>query len=520
VAVAALPSRRPRRGAQAAAGAPAGQRGGARPAARPDRVYQWLPPFDDASKKVIYESATRLSSHRFSPDMQMLFATERDGQNTVEFAVNLSEPATRHVLQRYRTGGDQVNNPGSLVMVRGGGGGGGRGGGRGGGGGGGGIVQLSADRSSVFYQGTAPRREPAGGRHEDLPRQGRHCQRREAAPLRERQRWRLRAHCGIIDPDAPKFIIARESPTRCRRVPGRRQPARAADAEPGLHAGRHQGAAERFTVERADGFTFRVTVTLPPGHVKGAAAAGPLLVLPARVRRPGGVRPRRTGRSTRTASRTSAPGRCSTSCASATPSSSPTRRSSARGADEQQLRPRPAEQPGGVIDELDRRGLADRNRLAIGGHSYGAFSTVNAMVHTPFFKAGIAGDGAYNRTLTPLGFQSERRDLWEAPHVYLGMSPFLYANNLTGALLMYHGLAIRTSAPTRELHPAVPRAERPGQDRSALHVPLEDHGPAAKETLLDLWARWAAWLDKYVKNPELEKPDRKITTTEQTAIAR
>ena len=68
-----------------------------------------------------------------------------------------------------------------------------------------------------------------------------------------------------------------------------------------------------------------------------------------------------------------------------------------------------------MIDELDRRALVDRTRLAIGGHSYGAFSTVNAMVHTPFFKAGIAGDGAYNRTLTPLGFQSERRDLWEAP---------------------------------------------------------------------------------------------------------
>ena len=73
-----------------------------------------------------------------------------------------------------------------------------------------------------------------------------------------------------------------------------------------------------------------------------------------------------------------------------------------------------------TIDELDRRQLVDRQRLAIGGHSYGAFSTVNAMVHTPFFKAGIAGDGAYNRTLTPLGFQSERRDLWEAPNVYLG----------------------------------------------------------------------------------------------------
>ena len=94
-----------------------------------------------------------------------------------------------------------------------------------------------------------------------------------------------------------------------------------------------------------------------------------------------------------------------------------------------------------TIDELDKRQIIDRTRLAIGGHSYGAFSTVNAMVNTPFFKAGIAGDGAYNRTLTPLGFQTERRDLWTAPNVYLDMSPFLKANQLTGALLMYHGMA-------------------------------------------------------------------------------
>ena len=170
-----------------------------------------------------------------------------------------------------------------------------------------------------------------------------------------------------------------------------------------------------------------------------------------------------------------------------------------------------------VIDELDRRALVDRTRLAIGGHSYGAFSTVNAMVHTPFFKAGIAGDGAYNRTLTPLGFQTERRDLWEAPHVYLDMSPFLYANNLTGALLMYHGLADQNvGTDPDQLDPAVPRAERAREDDGALLYPLEDHGPAAKETLLDLWARWAAWLDKYVKNPQPTKAEkRKITTSSE-----
>jgi dipeptidyl aminopeptidase/acylaminoacyl peptidase len=172
-----------------------------------------------------------------------------------------------------------------------------------------------------------------------------------------------------------------------------------------------------------------------------------------------------------------------------------------------------------VIDELDRRKFADRHRLAIGGHSYGAFSTVNAMVHTPFFRAGIAGDGAYNRTLTPLGFQSERRDLWEAPNVYLNMSPFLYANNMTGALLMYHGLADQNvgTDPTNSIR-LYHALNGLGKTTALYLYPLEDHGPASRETLLDLWARWAAWLDKYVKNPK--KPEKKPITTDSASINR
>jgi dipeptidyl aminopeptidase/acylaminoacyl peptidase len=153
-----------------------------------------------------------------------------------------------------------------------------------------------------------------------------------------------------------------------------------------------------------------------------------------------------------------------------------------------------------LIDELDRRGLVDRTRMGIGGHSYGAFSTVNAMVHTPFFKAGIAGDGNYNRTLTPNTFQSERRDLWEARETYLSMSPLLYADRLTGALLMYHDLADQNvgTDPTNSirLFHALLGMGKP----AALYMhPYEDHGPVTKETLLDLWGRWVAWLDKYLK---------------------
>ncbi len=125
------------------------------------------------------------------------------------------------------------------------------------------------------------------------------------------------------------------------------------------------------------------------------------------------------------------------------------------------------------------------------------------MVHTPFFKAGIAGDGNYNRTLTPLGFQNERRDLWTAREVYLDMSPFLYANNLTGALLMYHGMHDQNVGTDPENSIRLFHALNGLGKTAALYMyPYEDHGPVARETLLDQWARWSAWLDKYVKNPQ------------------
>jgi dipeptidyl aminopeptidase/acylaminoacyl peptidase len=165
-----------------------------------------------------------------------------------------------------------------------------------------------------------------------------------------------------------------------------------------------------------------------------------------------------------------------------------------------------------VIDELDRLAIIDRQRVGIGGHSYGAFSAVNAMVHTPFFKAGIAGNGAYNRTLTPLGFQSERRDFWEARETYLNMSPFLYANQLTGALLMYHGTDDQNVGTfpinSERLFAALNGL---GKTAALYMYPYEEHGPVAEETLLDMWARWTAWLDKYLKNDGQQQAPR-VTT--------
>ena len=504
--------------------APAGgRRGGADQPQRKDRVYQWLPPFDAASQKVIYENASRISGHRYSPDMKILFFSERAGQNAVETAVYLNDTAKKYTLARYRAD-DIYANPGSLVSTRGSGGG-GRGavaGGRGGAGGGNTPVQLSADGAAVFFQGTAYDKNP----NQVAPKafidkiaiktgEKERIYESENATVAERVST-------VLDPDAKRFVVTRESPTE---VPqnflldgGRRiQLTRNTDPHPDLT----KAKVERLVVERADGFRFRVKVTLPSDYHAGTRLPALFWFYPREFTSQDEYdRPDRTFNKNEFTSFGARSMEYFVRLGYAVVSNDapivgPQGQMNNNYVND--LRNNLA----ATIDELDRRQIVDRQRLAIGGHSYGAFSTVNAMVHTPFFKAGIAGDGAYNRTLTPIGFQTERRDLWEAPNVYLNMSPFLYANNLTGALLMYHNLADQNvgTDPTNSirLYHALNGLGKP----TALYLyPLEDHGPVARETLLDLWARWGAWLDKYVKNPQKPDPKKTTTTTDQPVSVR
>jgi dipeptidyl aminopeptidase/acylaminoacyl peptidase len=124
------------------------------------------------------------------------------------------------------------------------------------------------------------------------------------------------------------------------------------------------------------------------------------------------------------------------------------------------------------------------------------------MTHTPYFKAGIAGDGMYNRTLTPFNFQNERRTFWEAKDTYEEMSPFFYADRLSGAILMYHSLEDQNVGTDPISSIRMMQALQGQGKQAALYMyPYEDHGPATRESDLDQWARWIAWFDTYVKNP-------------------
>ena len=153
-----------------------------------------------------------------------------------------------------------------------------------------------------------------------------------------------------------------------------------------------------------------------------------------------------------------------------------------------------------AIRAVDSLGVVDVDRIAHGGHSYGAFTTANILANAPFFKAGIAGDGAYNRTLTPFGFQSERRTLWEAPHVYVEMSPFFRADRINTPLLLYHGGDDDNSGTfpiqSRRLIDALTAL---GKTAVLYEYPYESHTPRAIETKMDMWARFIDWLDRYVK---------------------
>jgi dipeptidyl aminopeptidase/acylaminoacyl peptidase len=164
-----------------------------------------------------------------------------------------------------------------------------------------------------------------------------------------------------------------------------------------------------------------------------------------------------------------------------------------------------------AIRKVDELGYVDVNRIGHGGHSYGAFTTGNLLAHTPFFKAGIAGDGAYNRTLTPMTFQGERRSFWDAPTTYVEMSSFFYVDQINTPLLMYHGAQDNNSGTFVIQSERMMQALTGLGKTAVLYIyPFESHAPRARENFLDLWARWLEWFDKYVKNAP---PSQRPTTT-------
>jgi dipeptidyl aminopeptidase/acylaminoacyl peptidase len=153
-----------------------------------------------------------------------------------------------------------------------------------------------------------------------------------------------------------------------------------------------------------------------------------------------------------------------------------------------------------AINTLAGMGVGDKNRVAVGGHSYGAFMTANLLAHTNLFKAGIARSGAYNRTLTPFGFQNEDRTYWQAPQLYNEMSPFMYADKIKTPILLIHGEADDNTGTfpinSERLFAAI---KGNGGTVRFVFLPYEAHSYRGKENLLHMLWEQNQWLEKYVK---------------------
>ena len=482
---------------------------------RKDRVIQWLPPFDSTIVKILYQSKNRIGSVAYSPNCRTLFLSETEKGKRHLFAVNLSDTSKKLTIYKYRTT-DVYHNPGALLLKKGKLGG--------------SVVRITPDGNHVFLAGTRYNKEPVknppfqfihkvnfktgetdtifsgvGDVYESINTAGR------SFSYRGRSSTTMTP---VADADLNIIFTTRQSPTRVpdsymrnlrtgkiKKLTGNK------DYSPEITKAKRL----RFRIERVDGFKFWVNLTLPPNYETGTKLPAMFWFYPreytdqksydrSAARYNKNAFPRVSPRSMEILTRLG--------YAVVQPDCPIIGKQGQMNNNYvQDLR----NNLWAVIDSLDKKGYIDRDRLAIGGHSYGAFGAANAMVHTPFFKAGIAGDGNYNRTLTPLTFQSERRFLWDAREVYIRMSPLLWANQLNGALLMYHGMADANTGTflinsERMFHVL----DGLGKTAALYMYPYEHHGPATRETLLDLWARWSQWLDKYVKNPQKEMKKKSL----------
>lgn len=160
-----------------------------------------------------------------------------------------------------------------------------------------------------------------------------------------------------------------------------------------------------------------------------------------------------------------------------------------------------------AIDKGVELGVVDPDRVGVGGHSYGAFMTANLLAHSDMFRAGIARSGAYNRTLTPFGFQGERRSFWEATKLYTDISPFFFANKINEPILLMHGEADNNQGTfpiqSERLYAAI---SGNGGTARLVMLPLEAHGYSAKESVEHTLYEMVQWFDKHVKNAKPRGP--------------
>lgn len=458
---------------------------------RMDRIVQWTAPFDSASLTVLYETEASLDDLRYSPDAELLFVTEEDGEDDEERIVAVDPDADATYTLASHDTEDAYDDPGALVTRAHSSGA--------------PVVRTSSDGDAAYLEGTRYFENPL----ESAPRpflDRVQIRSGETSRIFEGPAERYEEVEAVLDDDAERIVVSRESPTE---VPDYFVVAPGGDSEtrltrngnptPAITSGARR---EAVWAERADGVRFKVEIALPADRAQGEALPAILWHYPREYEDEDayredirdfnknafpGVRPRSMDHLLLAGYAVVVPD---------VPILGPRERWNDRYVVD--LR----NSLSAAIDAVAEPGWVDRDRLAIGGHSYGGFGTINSMIQTPYFKAGIAGSANSNRSLTPAGFQREPRILWEARETYIRMSPLFWMNELSGALLLYHGLDDQNVGTfpdhsVRSFH----ALNTLGKTAALYMYPYEGHGPDAEETTRDLWARWTTWLDLHVKNP-------------------
>jgi dipeptidyl aminopeptidase/acylaminoacyl peptidase len=153
-----------------------------------------------------------------------------------------------------------------------------------------------------------------------------------------------------------------------------------------------------------------------------------------------------------------------------------------------------------AVDVLKTKPGINADKIACIGHSYGAFMVANLLIHTDYFLTGIAQSGAYNRTLTPFGFQSERRTFWEAPDTYMAVSPFTHADKIKKPILMFHGVEDNNPGTfTMQSDRLFAAIKGTGGTARYVKFPYEGHGYSSIESILHLHAERWEWIERFLK---------------------
>jgi dipeptidyl aminopeptidase/acylaminoacyl peptidase len=157
------------------------------------------------------------------------------------------------------------------------------------------------------------------------------------------------------------------------------------------------------------------------------------------------------------------------------------------------------------VDQVIAMGVADPNRLAVMGWSYGGFMTSWTITQTQRFKAAAVGAGVTNLwsftgTADIPGFLPDYfgGEPWQQFETFQKHSPITYVKNVTTPTLILHGEADVRVPPSQgyEYYHAL---KRQGVTTKMVVYPRQPHGPAEPKFVLDIMQRHLDWVDKYVR---------------------